>query len=189
MQQMDNQMKKPEAPEHPLEKFAYCPVCGNREFAVNNVKSKKCRSCGFTYYANPSAATAAFIIRNGCLLVVRRAKEPAKGTLDLPGGFVDMDETVEEGMIREIREETGLEARSVNYLFSLPNLYEYSGMTIHTLDMFFTAEVDNDAVAQADDDAASLQWVPLSEVEPVLFGLHSIRHAVERFKKRIRRFL
>jgi len=166
---------------HPLDKFLYCPACGSMTFVVNNVKSKKCRTCGFTYYANPSSATAAFIIRNDCLLVARRAKEPAKGTLDLPGGFVDMDETVEEGMAREIREETGLEARSMSYMFSLPNLYEYSGMIIHTLDMFFRVEVDADAVPHADDDAASLQWIPLSKVQPELFGLNSIRHAVELF--------
>ena len=65
---------------HPLDKFLYCPVCGSRSFIINNVKSKKCSHCGFTYSANPSSATAAFIIRNGCLLVARRAKEPAKGT-------------------------------------------------------------------------------------------------------------
>ena len=95
--------------EHPLEKFAYCPVCGSKHFVVNNFKSKKCEDCGFTYYANPCSATAAFILRQPEgkeqeLLVVRRAKEPAMGTLDLPGGFCDMGETVEEGMRREIKE-------------------------------------------------------------------------------------
>ena len=93
-----------------------------------------------------------------------------------------MYETVEEGMAREIREETGLEARSMSYLFSLPNLYEYSGMIIHTIDMFFRVEVDADAVPRADDDAASMQWVPLSDVQSELFGLNSIRRAVELFK-------
>ena len=170
---------------HPLDKFVFCPVCGSSRFEVNNFKSKHCQDCGFTYYANPCSATAAFIVNDQEeMLVVRRAKEPAKGTLDLPGGFVDMYETVEEGMAREIREETGLEARSMSYLFSLPNLYEYSGMIIHTIDMFFRVEVDADAVPHADDDAASLQWVPLSDVQPALFGLNSIRRAVELFQER-----
>ena len=94
--------------EHPLEKFRYCPVCGSSLFEVNNFKSKKCQDCGFTYYANPCSATAAFIVNdNNELLVVRRAKEPAKGTLDLPGGFCDMCETVEDGMRREIKEGRG----------------------------------------------------------------------------------
>lgn len=173
---------------HPLDKFQFCPVCGSPRFEVHNFKSKHCADCGFTFYANPSAATAAFILRNGRqeLLVARRGKEPAKGTLDLPGGFVDMDETVEEGMRREIREETGLTVDRLTYLFSIPNLYLYSGMTIHTTDMFFTIDVANDASPQADDDAASLEWMPLHTVTPDDFGLMSIRQAVARFLKTAR---
>ena len=56
------------------------------------------------------------------LLVCRRAKEPAKGTLDLPGGFIDMTETGEEGVAREVREETGMKVAKAEYLFSLPNI-------------------------------------------------------------------
>ena len=74
-------------------------MCGSKHFMINNEKSRKCDNCGFTYYANPCSATAAFIINeDGEMLVVRRGKEPAKGTLDLPGGFADMDETLEEAM-------------------------------------------------------------------------------------------
>jgi len=167
--------------DHPLEKFRYCPVCGSDRFVENNFKSKRCETCGFVYYANPSAATAAFIMRDGCLLVARRGKEPARGTLDLPGGFVDMDETAEQGMSREIHEETGLVISQLRYLFSIPNLYLYSGMTIHTLDMFYEAEVPDDVHPQADDDAAELMWMPLKEVNPTDFGLKSIRQAVEKY--------
>ena len=168
--------------EHPLSKFRFCPVCGSSNWSEHNVKSKQCGDCGFVYYANPSSATAAFIVneRNE-LLVVRRAKEPAKGTLDLPGGFVDMDETGEEGMLREIAEETSLSIASCRYLFSIPNLYVYSGMTIHTLDMFFLCTPAPGTVATAADDAADCQWIPLADVNPAEFGLHSIRQGVIRF--------
>ncbi len=168
---------------HPLDKFQYCPVCGSHEFAVNNFKSKKCIQCGFTYYANPCSATAAFIVDDHRhLLVVRRGKEPAKGTLDLPGGFCDMGETVEEGMIREIREETGMEVDHIEYLFSSPNVYEYSGMGIHTLDMDFLVRVHGNSIAvTAADDAAEALWLPIDEVNPAEFGLTSIRNAVIRF--------
>lgn len=172
---------------HPLERFRFCPVCGSSHWAEHNVKSKQCSDCGFTYYANPSSATAAFILRPAIdgsgeeLLVVRRGKEPAKGTLDLPGGFVDMDETGEEGIIREIREETGLEVPAVVYLFSIPNLYMYSGMEIHTLDMFYEVHVEAGSEAHAADDAADSQWIPLSRVRAELFGLYSISQAVRKF--------
>ena len=155
---------------HPLEKFNYCPVCGSNQFEENNFKSKRCRHCGFVYYANPCSATVAFIMRTvpatspeGMprreLLVARRAKEPAKNTLDIVGGVVDMEE----------------------YLFSLPNLYEYSGMTIHTLDMFFLVEVDGDARPKAADDVAELTWMPIETVDYRLFGLRSISQGVKRF--------
>ena len=71
---------------HPLEKFKFCPVCGSANWTEHNFKSKACGDCGFVYYANPCAATAAFILNSrNEMLVARRAKEPAKGTLDLVG--------------------------------------------------------------------------------------------------------
>ena len=169
--------------EHPLQKFMFCPVCGSKHFVVNNFKSKRCQDCGFTYYANPCSATAAFIVNDKQeMQVVRRAKEPAKGTLDLPGGFVDMDETVEQGMIREIKEETGLDVEEIQYLFSSPNVYMYSGIGVHTLDMDFLVPVHGDSVAvKAADDAAEALWIPIKEVNPAEFGLISIRNAVIRF--------
>ena len=87
-----------------------------------------CSSCGFVFYINAAAAVATFI-RNeaGELLVCRRAKEPAKGTLDLAGGFVDENETAEEAVSREIAEELQAKITHAEYLFSLPNSYEYSG--------------------------------------------------------------
>ena len=94
---------------HPLHQFTYCPKCGARTFVERNEKAKQCTTCGFVYYFNPSSAVACFIRNSkGELLLVRRAKEPAKGTLDLPGGFVDMYESAEDAAHREVKEETGL---------------------------------------------------------------------------------
>ena len=170
--------------EHPLEVFRFCPKCGSQDFEIHNALSRHCAQCGFTFYQNPRASTAAFILNDKDeLLVATRGKEPAKDTLDLPGGFVDNDENAEQGMVREILEETGLviDPDTVEYQFSIPNVYRYSGMDIHTLDLFFTCRVGEEQVVKAGDDAAELQWIPLSQVYVERFGLRSIRQAVHRF--------
>lgn len=169
---------------HPLEVFRFCPKCGSQDFEIHNALSRHCANCGFTYYQNPRASTAAFILNNkGELLVAQRGKEPAKGTLDLPGGFVDNYENAEQGLVREIKEETGLviNANDVQYLFSIPNVYHYSGMDIHTLDLFFVCHLVENVEVKAADDAAECTWVPLREVYVERFGLRSIREAVHRF--------
>lgn len=169
---------------HPLELFKYCPLCGSVHFMENNEKSKRCADCGFVYYFNPSSATVAFILNEkNELLVCRRGKEPAKGTYDLPGGFLDMHETGEEGITREVLEETGLRVMETTYLFSLPNIYEYSGFSVHTLDQFFLCKIKDDSQLQAMDDVADSFWVPIDQVNPDDFGLNSIRKGVIRFLK------
>lgn len=169
---------------HPLELFKYCPKCGSSRFGVHNDKSKHCDDCGFTYYFNSSSATVAFILnRKNELLVCRRAKEPAKGTLDLAGGFIELYETGEEGVAREVKEETGLTVTEAVYQFSLPNTYLYSGFLVHTLDMFFLCKVADDTVVQAMDDVAASFWMPLDRIRPEEFGLDSVRKGVTRFLK------
>ena len=112
---------------HLLDTFKHCPKCGSDTFAENDFKSKRCGNCGFVYYLNPSAANVAVITDGkGNILVATRSKEPAKGTLDLPGGFCDCHESAEEGVMREVLEETGLKVTATRYLFSIPNIYSYS---------------------------------------------------------------
>ena len=167
---------------HPLSYFLFCPRCGSHKFEEHDFKSKRCTVCGFTYYANIAAAAACFIRNSkGELLIARRKKDPAKGTLDLPGGFVDMAETGEEAICREVVEETGLYIYSPRFLFSLPNIYLYSGMEIYTLDLFFEATVNGYADLAASDDVSELSFLPLHQICPALFGLNSIQKAMEKY--------
>ena len=129
---------------HPLESFHFSPRCGSADFTEHNEKSKNCGGCGFVYYFNSSAAVVA-VIENGKgeILVARRGKEPAKGSYDLPGGFIDLFETAEEAVCREVLEETSLIATNPLYLFSIPNIYLYSGFEVHTVDLFFKCTVND----------------------------------------------
>lgn len=168
--------------EHPLSQFIYCPKCGSEHFGIHNEKSKRCADCGFVYYFNPSSATVALILNEGGeLLVCRRAKDPAKGTLDLPGGFIDIGETGEEGVAREVLEETGLVVQETVYQFTLPNIYIYSGFPVHTLDMFYLCKVKDIRHISPMDDVADAFFLPLTEVHPEDFGLGSIRKGLEIF--------
>lgn len=168
---------------HPFSLFKFCPKCGSNEFNINNEQSKKCDSCGFVYYFN-SAASIVAIIENSKneVLVARRAKDPAKGTLDLPGGFAEMGETIEETVRREILEETRLKIDSLKYIFSIPNRYVYSEFEVHTMDLFFECKIDDFSNMKAQDDVTELLFIPRKELNPDDFGLLSIKKGVEKLQ-------
>lgn len=156
--------------------FAYCPRCGAEGWRDHGERAKHCPACGLTYYANVASAVACLILdKEGRVLLTRRALPPAVGTLDLPGGFVDPLETVEAAVRREIKEETGLEVTSMQYLMSLPNIYPYSGVTVYTSDLFFLVRVESFEGARAADDAAELVVKDVGALDAADFGLSSIK--------------
>lgn len=169
---------------HYLDKFRFCPACGSEHFRINDNKSKHCDNCGFTYYYNSAAATVAIIENEkGELLVARRACEPAKGTLDLIGGFVDPGERTEEAIVREIKEETGIEVEEsqLRYLFSQPNTYNYSNFIVRTTDTFFHILIPSTTTFQAKDDVAACWWVKKSELNTSEIGLDSVHKGTEKW--------
>lgn len=169
---------------HPLHQFKYCPKCGSNHFIEHNFKAKGCETCGFIYYFNACSSTMALIVNDkNELLVATRAKDPAKGTLDLPGGFVDMHETGEEAVIREVKEETNLDVEEVKYLYSTTNIYTYSGFDVHTLDLVYLCKVKNTNNLKAEDDVSELQFIKIEDLNPDLFGLISVKGVIEKIKK------
>mgnify|MGYP002852895812 CR=1 FL=1 len=77
----------------------------------------------------------------GNFLFEKRAKEPKKGMLTQPGGFIDADEKAEQAIERECMEELGAKIIQIKYLGTYPNTYEYKNITYKTCDMFFTAKL------------------------------------------------
>lgn len=164
------------------EVFRFCPRCGADGFGVQSHKRMGCAACGFTYYFNPCGAAAALILdRQGRLLLTRRGKEPAKGTLGLPGGFIDFGETVEKGLTREIREEVNIEVRELSYFCSFPNQYQYGGMLYHTIDLFYLARIEKIGEFTVTEEIPSYYFCDPAAISLEEIGMPSIRRAVERF--------
>lgn len=122
--------------------FIYCPKCGSKK--IENKANRKwfCPECGFDLYNNVAAAVGVIIFdKDFNILLEKRAKNPRKDYLALPGGFVDPDETAEEAVIRECKEEIGAEIKDIKFLCTFPNTYEYKNIVYKTCDMFFTAKL------------------------------------------------
>ena len=125
----------------------------------------------------------------GELLVTRRKFDPGRGTLDLPGGFCDIGETIEEALAREVEEETNLIIKEKHYFCSLPNKYRYSGFDIPTLDTFFVCKVEDEAKLRPADDVSEAVWTALKDIHTEQFGLRSIRQALHDFLQRHTEYL
>lgn len=166
----------------------YCPACGQKSFVPNSPKSFLCGDCDFILYFNAVAAVAAIIESEGDVLLAVRAKNPGRGLLDLPGGFIDHQETVEDGLIRELQEELGLdvgprESLYPRYMGSFPNIYEYRGITYETVDMFYHIELGQKPKLEADDDVADLVWVPKDRIPIEKIAFPSIRNILKLYQR------
>jgi ADP-ribose pyrophosphatase YjhB (NUDIX family) len=145
----------------------------------------RCESCEFVFYLNPASAAAALIQRsNGDLLFIRRAKDPAKGKLAVPGGFVDFDETVEDALRREIREEVGLAVGNLDFICSAPNEYPYQGIHYQVVDLFFLTHPADNREPQALDAVESVCWLNPWRISLDGLAFSSLRKALELFRQR-----
>lgn len=160
--------------------FEFCPKCGSNSFLTKDIgRSFKCEECHFQYFINSSAAVACLIFNSmGELLLTRRAFEPNKGMLDLPGGFVDPMETAEEAAKREIKEELNLDLSDLHYLVSFPNLYPYSNMVIPTVDLAFVCRTDDFIGMKPGDDVASIEFFPPGKVNLDALCSESMRQII-----------
>ncbi len=169
---------------HPFQRFQYCPSCGSRSFASKDDKSMQCGQCGFRYFINEAAAVVALIRNeNREFLFTIRKNDPARGMLDFPGGFVDLGETAEQAVVREIKEELNLDVTTVSFFGSFPNQYLYGGLLYFTLDLVFECEVASFGSIQATDDVSDFQFMDIQKVDIDSVGLNSIKTVVAKLKQ------
>lgn len=164
----------------PVALFRHCPRCGVQRPAANvGLGPLRCEACGLVYFFNPTVAAAAFVFdARGRALFIRRAHDPAKGKLAIPGGFVDAGETHEQALRREIREEVGLEVDGIAFLGSFPNRYHYRDVTYPVLDLVFTARAVAPELALALDAVADFEWLHPADADPAELAFPSIRETI-----------
>lgn len=126
----------------------------------------------YTYdYPRPAITVDAVVLFRSAgisnILLVRRKNPPFDGYWSFPGGFVDENETLEEAVVRETEEETGLKGLFFNQFkaFSEPN----RDPRHRTITVVFYAFVSSDISAMAGDDAAEAEWFPLDHLPDLAF--------------------
>lgn len=105
-------------------------------------------------------------MHEGKILLEKRRNEPSKGKWTIPGGIVELGETLQEAVLRETREETCLEVRNPRVLDVVDNVeVDEKGKTKYHFVIVDFALQAKSAKFRAASDAEELQWVSLDEVE------------------------
>ena len=118
------------------------------------------------------------------ILLTKRNQEPAKGKLDLAGGFTDPRESAEFTCFRELKEELDIEidTEKLRFLMSLPNIYHYKGIDYNTLDLFFEYRVEEKfSVNLEKSEIAETVWVKKENIQLEDIAFPSQRLFFERF--------
>lgn len=146
-------------------KIKHCPDCGGRTVAES--ECRRCDSCGKRWFDVPRCASEVALVddRSRVLLTVR-AIDPFAGLLDLPGGFVEVGESAEEALTREIREELRVESTSLSelrYVTSRTNTYHFEGLNYSVLVLQFAARLQG--VAEAGSEISDIVWIEPGQID------------------------
>ena len=140
----------------------------------------------FTYdYPRPALTVDAVIFRRkGSLtevLLIQRGHYPFEGMWALPGGFVDMQETCEEAIVRELMEETNLHMDKLQQMHTFSALgRDPRGRTVSVT--FFGFTDGDDSRVKGGDDAMDARWFDLGDLPELAFDhIEAIRMAMDRF--------
>lgn len=145
--------------------YQFCPRCGTARTEFIPARPFHCSHCGFTSFFGPVTAVGGILIdESDRVLLIERAREPGKGKLGMPGGFVDPYETAEESLRREVLEEVGVKIHDLQFLMTHPNRYCYQGITCPVLDIFYRARVCHTQVISASAcEVSSWMWAELTD--------------------------
>lgn len=143
-----------------------CARCGRpvRRIAGRTNLEIRCPRCRYLIYDYPRPAAGMVVMKGSAMLVLRRAHPPRIGYLDIPGGFMEANETIEAAARRELLEETGLRVGGLTPIGYYWDRYYLRGFGLFpTLNFYFLARW-RAGVPRAADDAASAEWIPLTRI-------------------------
>lgn len=167
----------------------YCRRCG-APLTSHSPKEFVCDN-GHTIFAASSPAVGIFFITpDKKVILSRRGIEPHKGMLDSIGGFVDDEETLEQAVIREVKEEVGLDKTNysnLHYLTSAVGHYPYGNEIITVVTAFYWAEVESIDTMLAEDDVAEVIQLDVGSINyeevhdrDIVIGLQELRKVLDK---------
>jgi len=135
------------------------------------------------YPESPIAGVAATVFSGGNVLLVRRGNEPSYGLWGLPGGVVELGETVEEALTREVREETGLSVRPVRLVTVLDSIVrdDEGKIRFHYVLLEFLCK-DLGGELEASTDVSDARWFPLGSFDSLDMN-RGARRLIERIAR------
>ncbi len=163
-------------PETP---YRYCPVDATPlEKAGASPTGMRCPACGRSWYRNSSPSTGCAIVRGDRALVTIRAGEPEKGRVDVPGGSLEPGEHPVDALVREVREELGVEIDDITGpLVMATHTYGEDGPFV--LALGFAARLVEGEPEPA-DDVAGFRWVAAADLDDLDFAWEHDRELVRR---------
>ncbi len=149
------------------EAIKYCIYCGAKyDLAINGNKFQ-CTSCQKPFYINPIFGAGAFCFNDkGETLMIRRAKDPHKGSLDVPAGFVDWsDDSLETALQRELKEELSIEVTDIKYLCSAYTEYDYAGIIKNNIGTFFTCRIISSSITNDTKEVQGFEFYKPDDID------------------------
>lgn len=158
-----------------LDKFKYCPDCGHDNIELSRIDGQnreKCQKCGKVFYKNPIPSVVGISINDDKeILLVKRGVEPDIGSWCLPGGFIELGETSEQAVKRELLEETGLDVNPGEIITVDTTLGGFYGDVI-VIAYKITVREGQDFMPG--DDALEVQYYPKEKLPRLTFRSHEL---------------
>jgi ADP-ribose pyrophosphatase YjhB (NUDIX family) len=154
---------------------------------VSAVHWEKFGVSGREYPVRPLVGAGALILGDGRLLLIRRGAQPGQGKWSIPGGLVELGENVQDAMIRETKEEVGLDVEAVKLMdvFDSVTLDDQGRVQYHFVVVNYLARIVGGTV-RTTSDISEARWVPVEEVEKFVLT-DSFRRFFEKHKNEIKR--